>query len=71
MARKQTQPAGPPARKRDRHLPARQVRIREEFAAILEQLGERNLSGITEEANRLIRQGLEREGLWPAKGGGA
>jgi hypothetical protein len=31
----------------------------------LERLVERNSSDLTEEANRLIRQGLEREGLWP------
>jgi hypothetical protein len=52
-------------RKGDRHRPSRMMRISERLAEVLDDLGERNATSAPSEANRLIREGLERAGLWP------
>jgi hypothetical protein len=52
-------------RKGDRHKPSRMMRISERLAELLDGLAERNVSSAPAEANRLIREGLERMGLWP------
>ena len=54
-------------RKGDRHKPGRQVRIRSVFLPHLDRLAERNGTTAPEEANRALRELLEREGLWPPK----
>lgn len=41
------------------------MRIRERLAEILDGLAERNATSAPEEANRLIREGLEKLNLWP------
>jgi hypothetical protein len=53
------------ARKGDRHRPSRMMRISERMAEILDKLAERNDTSAAAEANRLIREGLERLNLWP------
>ncbi len=54
-------------RSKDRHLPSRQMRVRKRLADALDRLAERNDSTAPSEANRAIRELLEREGLWPLK----
>lgn len=43
------------------------MRISEPLAVVLDELADRNLTTPPAEANRLIREGLERLGLWPPK----
>lgn len=52
-------------RSKDRHKPGRQVRIRQALVVQVDKLAERNATTPPEEVNRLIREGLERAGLWP------
>ena len=49
----------------DRHKPSRMTRIRERLALQLDLLADRRDTDFTEQVNRLIQEGLEREGLWP------
>lgn len=49
----------------DRHKPNRMMRINKAIAAQLDSLAKRNATSAAQEANRLIREGLERLGLWP------
>jgi hypothetical protein len=49
----------------DRHKPAKMMRIRLPLARQLEVLARRRASDPTEQANRVIQEALEREGLWP------
>jgi hypothetical protein len=49
----------------DRHLPRRMIGLPEPLAAQLEVLAKRKLTRISAEAVRIIREALEREGLWP------
>lgn len=57
MARKKTKP--------DDRRSGRPVRVRDELAEALDRLAERNADDFTGEVNRLIREGLERAGMWP------
>lgn len=52
-------------RKNDRHKPSRMMRIAERLAEVLDELAERNATTAPAEANRLIREGLEKLGMWP------
>lgn len=49
----------------DRHKPARQIRVNPKLAAALDMLAERNATSAPIEANRAIREMLQRENLWP------
>jgi hypothetical protein len=49
----------------DRHKPRRMIGLPEPLAAQLEVLAKRKLTRISAEAVRIIREALEREGLWP------
>ena len=49
----------------DERNPSKQVRIRGMLMRQLGKLAVRNDSSAPEEANRLIREGLALEGLWP------
>ncbi len=51
----------------DRHKPAKMLRIRAQLARQLVRLAERRATDPTEEANRAVRELLEREGLWPSE----
>jgi len=51
----------------DRHKPSRQVRVNPKLAAALDKLAARNATTAPIEANRAIRELLERESLWPPK----
>lgn len=51
----------------DRHAENWPVRIPIAIANVLDELGKRNATSAATEARRLIREGLEREGLWPPK----
>lgn len=55
-------------RSKDRHKPGRQVRIRQALIVLVDKLAERNATTPPEEINRLVREGLERAGLWPPAG---
>jgi predicted transcriptional regulator len=52
----------------DRHKPARLIRVKPPLAEQLDVLAERNTTSTTAEANRAIRELLEREKLWPRGG---
>lgn len=54
-------------RKGDRHKPNHRVRLKLKKAQALQILAERNDTSIPEEADRAIREYLERNGLWGAK----
>jgi hypothetical protein len=54
-------------KKKDYHRPSRTVRIPERLARLLDQLSDKNLSNLTQEAVRAIREYLERNSLWPPK----
>jgi hypothetical protein len=43
----------------------RPIRIAEPLAKVLDQMASDKFMSATMEANRLIREGLEREGRWP------
>ena len=58
-------------RSADRHAGSWPVRIPLELAAVLDALGKRNATNAATEARRLIREGLERQGLWPVNNEGA
>lgn len=49
----------------DRHKPARMVRLPVRLVRQLEILAEKNLTNVTQETVRLLREGLKREELWP------
>jgi hypothetical protein len=49
----------------DRHAGNWPVRIPLQLAELLETLGKRNVTNAATEARRLIREGLQREGLFP------
>ena len=48
----------------DRHKPSRTMRIKTRLAKVLDELALDNETSAAEEANRLIREGLIKEGLW-------
>jgi hypothetical protein len=49
----------------DRHKRSKLVRIRLALHEALQRLAAKNSTDLTEEANRLIRIGLQSEGMWP------
>lgn len=49
----------------DRHKPTRNVRLNMRLATQLQKLAEQNATNITVEANRAVRELLERVDLWP------
>lgn len=49
----------------DRHKPSRLIRLKESLAKRLEELADRNATSLTQEANRAVRELLEKNGLWP------
>jgi hypothetical protein len=52
----------------DRHKQRKLYAVREQFLSPLEQLAIRlGFNSTTELVNQIIRERLEREGLWPAK----
>lgn len=52
-------------RKGDRHAAGRQMRIKQSLVDGLDLLAERNDTTAPQEAHRLIREGLAKEGLYP------
>lgn len=60
-------PKKEPKRTEDRHKPHRMLRVRQAFADAIQALADRNSSDFTEEGNRMIREWLEKEGLWPPR----
>ncbi len=57
----------PKSRNGDRHKPSRHVRVHHALAEALDRLATRNATTAPQEANRAIRELLEKEGLWPPK----
>lgn len=55
----------PKSRRGDRHKPSRHIRVHQLLAQQLDVLAARNASTAPQEANRAIRELLERAGLWP------
>ena len=51
----------------DRHKPGHMVRLPRPLAERLDIIVQRNLSDRTAEVQRIVREYLEREGLWPPK----
>jgi hypothetical protein len=56
--------------RKDRHKPAKYIRVKERLAAQLAVLAEIRATDVTEEVNRAVRELLEREKLWPPPGSG-
>jgi hypothetical protein len=52
---------------KDRHKKNKMARIRIPLAKELEALAQERSTDFTEEANRAVRELLEREGRWPSK----
>lgn len=60
--RKRGRPPRPPGTEPQRGRP---VRIKPALDAQVQKLADRNASTVPIEVNRLVREGLVREGLWP------
>lgn len=52
-------------RRGDRHAAGRQMRIKQAVVDILDELARENETSAPQEAHRLLREGLTREGRWP------
>lgn len=64
-------PGRPKKRTEDRHKPGKQVRIHPALIEVLTRLADQNVSTVPVEVNRLIRESLEKIGMWPPKRGDA
>jgi hypothetical protein len=51
--------------KSDRHKPRRMVALTIRIANQLSALAERNDTSLSQEVNRICREYMEKEGLWP------
>lgn len=54
-------------RTNDRHKPSRMLRVRGPLAEVIQAIANENASDFTEEGNRILREWLEKAGLWKNK----
>lgn len=57
----------PSKQSRDRHKPSRMVRLPVILTAPLDEVAEENVTDLTTEVKRAVREYLERLGKWPRR----